>query len=269
MQLSPTQVFAQFAIRISSGSRTRRRSLNAVLPAAADLVLEPRLVLDGGGSGMDNMPPTLTVEVAPIPDTAVNGDVVGYATATDVDGDTITFSFEGGSQTDPTGTFTIDGNTGVITIANADNIGSQDETEDSPAGWSFTATIVASDGPASPGDTSATVDLAVMKSPFQIISPTEGETFIATTDDIIFEATRTKGVRVQVEILMKEADGIYRPITNPNFTAKAEIGGRGTTAVHNFHKGVPGDYLIEYKFKQGNGWTDTGEKVRFTVVPTN
>lgn len=261
MKFSPKQVFTRFAVRISSGSRARRRSLQAILPVAADCVLESRLVLDGG-SGMDNMPPALTVNLSPIPDSAVNGDVVGYATATDADGDTITFSFEGGSSTDPSGTFAIDGNTGVITVANADNIGSQDENDDSPAGWSFTMTIVASDGPASPGDSDATVYLDVMKSPYQILAPTPNQTFRGSTDDVVFQAQRAKGVRVRAQLFRINADG-----TETLFRTKEFAGSGGTTVEHNFGKGVQGEYKISFSYRTGGNW-EVDEDVFFTLTST-
>ncbi len=207
-----------------------------------------------GGSGMDNMPPILSVTLLPISDTAVNGDVVGYATATDPDvGDTITFSFDGGSLNDPSGTFAIDANTGAITIANADNIGSQDENDDSSTGWSFAATVFASDVINVP--TGAGLLFLIIKSPYQVISPTDGGTH-SVTADLIFNATRAKGVGVQADIFMKDSMGNWvKPAGNQFITTKA-FGATGpgitpTTVTFTFGKGPVGEYKLVYRHRKG------------------
>ncbi len=272
MKLDPKPVFAQLAAWISSGRRARRRPLQSSLPAPSDFVLESRLMLTSPG-GMMNVPPQLTgAPLISFNDTVVNGDVVGQAYATDADGDAITFSFGGGSPTDPSGTFLINGGTGVITVANAANIGSQDGTMGSPTGWSFAATIVASDGPASPTDASQAVSFLVEKSPFTIVSPEPNQVFRAMTDKFVFKGTRAKGVDVKVEILKKNAAGDYVKITNQNFTAEKIISGAGGQTKAEFDFGVAeiGEYLVKYKFRQTtfgtNGFTDTGESAYFKMV---
>ena len=228
----------------------------------------------GGGGGDTltggNMPPILTVTLLPIPDTAVNGDVVGYATATDPDvGDTITFSFDGGSLTDPSGTFEIDANTGVITIRNADNIGSQDENDDSGAGWSFAATVGVSDGVNIP-PIFAGITFMIIKSPYQVITPVDGGT-IKMTEDLNFKATRVKGMAVKAEILVKDATGAWvKPsqqgaVTTMTFSG---VGDKTGVVTNNFKKGTVGEYKLIYTHMVGGKWDNTTAiEVLFTVTP--
>ncbi len=216
-------------------------------------------MLDGGGIAMGNMPPVLSVTLLSIPDTAVNGDVVGYATATDPDGDNVTFSFENGdSGNDPSGTFHIDAN-GVITVANADNIGSQDGTDDSVNGWSFAATVVASDGQPM-HDTALPETFMVWKSPYQIISPTNGGT-LTTAQEVKFEGTRTKLVQVEVEIKRQALDGSW---TGGGASSGVIVGG-DTHVDFNFGTRPAGDYKLVYSKKLQSGWKDI-ETIYFKVV---
>lgn len=312
MNLEAKQMLTMSATRISIGGHARRRRLLTGVPAAADYVLEPRLMLSAtsddsiidatitggggttlsggdtstGGTGinefatgevaiasiiipppiinpppitigplpMPNRLPQLTVTIPPIPDTVVNGAVVGNASAIDLDGDMITFSFDGGSLTDPTGTFAIDPNTGVITVANYLNIGSQDGTYASPQGWSFIATIVASDGITSVGvandnDASESVSFMVDRTQFKIISPrVDPKVELNLLDKLKFEGTRADGVKVKAKIWMKNSAGSWEEIKIAGAKAEKIFEGKGTTAKWEVQAQKVGDYKLTYEF---------------------
>jgi hypothetical protein len=320
MKMTSQNLFANCVTRISSQRQGRRQRLTTAIPAAADYVLESRLMLSattddptgmgdglaggtntgnlgdtnngagdpltgggtagaatggggagsgsgsgsGGGIAMGHMPPILSVTRLPIPDTVVNGDVVAYATAIDPDvGDTPTFSFYGGSLIDPSGTFAIDANTGVITIANAVNIGSQDESDDSPTGWSFPVTVVASDlDPMH--DASQLVTLEVNRTEYKINKPADGAK-IREDVDVIFDGTRPKNVKVRVVIRQKGSGPDY-DIEIPN--GDKEINPNNTTrAEADFKKLEVGEYELTYYKRMGvGGWGEVG-KIKFRVVP--
>jgi hypothetical protein len=207
-----------------------------------------------------NSAPVFTSSLSFMIDESIEtGDIVGIVSASDSDGDTVTFAFAGGSLTDPTGTFAIDPNTGVITVANADNIARAD---DYPNGLYFTFDVEVTDNIAAPTTETGTVSVNTSTDYF-IVRPTEGAQ-IASTQDVKFEGSRSPCKTVKVILLKKQNDGSYSEI------ADIEIGGTEQKAgyvKHNFGKLSEGDYkIIYYKKKLNNSLESVGE-VEFKVTP--
>lgn len=69
-----------------------------------------------------NRPPIIGNAVFNVPRTVVNGVRIGQVPAYDPEGLPLTYAFAGGFLVDPTGTFIIDANTGVITLINNENL---------------------------------------------------------------------------------------------------------------------------------------------------
>jgi hypothetical protein len=183
-------------------------------------------------------------------------------TATDADGDAISFAFSGGSLTDPFGTFSIDPTTGVITVANADNIGSTDEYCDSASmdGIVFTFDVEVTD---TAGNTTTGMGTVSANSKdYKITKPAEGDQ-IATTKDVEFEGTRPKNKKVRVVLYRKESDGTYTEIDSKDI-----LGGdqnKKITVSHNFGKRSEGDYRIKYFKAKSDGTWEEDEGVNFRV----
>ncbi len=107
--------------------------------------------------GPDNTPPVLADATFSIPEESEAGTVVGTLTASDVDGDTLTFTVAAG---DTVGLFAIDATTGEISLTRA--------VDDSEVGI-YTLTIAASDGRGGITTATATLEVtAVNDAPFDL-----------------------------------------------------------------------------------------------------
>ncbi len=299
IKLNPQHVFAQFAIRISSKSRTaRRRSLKAVPPAAADYDLESRLMLsassddeipDGGdtGTGGDTNTgggggDTLTGGGG---DTGTGGgDTLtgGGASnpllftmtlfmvddAVDVGYEVGILTMTGGdgssitfSMDDASGMFAIDPNTGVITVANQDDWNS---------GEGFAVTFHATQSGATV-DAGGTIALAISGWEITKVSKTNGDTPITASDDIKVEvkkpADRTQTFDVRIR-LQKKVGNDWQPVANGEKVFTAQQSKFKVKLVATFMKQPAGEYRILWQADDNpsGGWREHDHK-DFTITP--
>jgi hypothetical protein len=259
-------VFARLAARISAGKKPRRQSLKTILPVAADIELESRLMLSASSDdevtepedavlGDDSVPGgdentlQITMTMFMIDDTVDVGYEVGAVVPTGGDGSSITFSMD-----DPSGMFAIDPNTGMITVVNQN---------DWHSGDSYAVTFYATQS----GETvEQTVTIMLAVSGWSIAKPTGDENLLSSKDievEVRKPADRNANYSVRIRLQRRESDGTWTAIDSKEWSAANSR--QRTTLTHTFGKQAAGKYRILWEKQSGSGWAEQDKK-EFRIV---
>ena len=194
-----------------------------------------------------NDAPTMVTAMFDIAENAANGTVVGQVSASDVDGDTLTYSITGGNSD---GIFSIDAATGQITIADNSNLNFETTS-------SYSLNVTASDGSAS---VETTVSIGVSDI-FENTAP------VAADDS----ANGTEDTSVTLNVLTNDsdADGDNLTITAVSAAAHGTLVNNGDgTVTYTPDADYNGSDSFTYTISDGNGGTSTAT-VNLNVVAVN
>jgi Ca2+-binding RTX toxin-like protein len=162
-------------------------------------------------SDASEAPDSIAVEHGRVPATSADGHVVGRAAATDPDvGDTLRYELVGGN-----GAFAVDGETGVITVADASALRSL-------AGGGTTVTVRATDADGQAVET--TVEIAVDALPPSEVPSTGGDDDRAATPSAGPQAPTTEVV-VHYDVPQEREGETYEPRLHDVETPAIEVAG--------------------------------------------